>query len=136
MPVIGLGAKIEVDDGASNAFVEIVDVMNLTTPEPEMGSAESKRLNQAADKTIRMIPTMLSPGEFQFQYEFSAAKKSRLDTLLGAPKNFKITLISDGSPTTWVRTAPGFIKSNKLDQVEPDGIQTVTCVVTVSGPVS
>lgn len=133
MPVIGLGAKLEVDDGVASAFVEIDDIMNLQVPDDEFGSVESKRLNMDTDKTIRMLPTMANPGEFQFQYEFSGTKKDRLDALKGVEKNWKVTLPDDPSGT-WTKTVPGFVKSNKLDQVEPDQIETVTCVVTVSGP--
>lgn len=132
MPTIGLGAKLEVNDGASSAFVEIPALLNLTVPDPEFGAAESKLLSQASDKTIRMVPTMKTPGEFQFQYEFDGDVKDRLDDLLGVSKQWKPTLVDGVS--TWTKTVPGFLKSNKLDQVEPDQIQTVTAVVVVSGP--
>jgi hypothetical protein len=133
MPVIGLGAQLEVNDGALDAFVVIDDIMNLQIPDGEFGSTPSKLLNQSADKTIRYLPTMVEPGEFSFQYEFSGTKKDRLDTLKGVDKEWKVTLPDD--PTgTWTKTVPGFVKSNKQDPTEPDQIQTVTCVVCVSGP--
>ena len=82
------------------------------------------------------LAAMLDPGEFKFQYQFSASKKSRLDLCVGKQHTFVIVLQSDGSPSTWTRTAPGFIKSNRMDEVAPDEIQTVTATVVVTGPVS
>lgn len=133
MPVIGLGATLEVNDGVGDAFAEVEDIMNLQIPDDEFGSTESKRLNQSADKTIRVLPTMKTPGEFSFQYEFSGAKKDRLDALKGVSKEWRVTLPDDPSGT-WTKTVPGWVKSNKNDPTEPDQIQTVTCTVSVSGP--
>lgn len=133
MPVIGLGAKLEVNDGVGDAFAEVADIVNLTVPDKEFGVVESKRLNQSADKTIRKIPTMANPGQFTFQYEFNTTKKSRLDLLLGIEKQWKVTLKSDAGGD-WTRTVPGILTANKSDTVEPDAIQMVTCTVEVSGP--
>jgi hypothetical protein len=135
MPKIGLGAKIQVDDGAASAYVDIDDCVNLNVPDDEFGVVESKRLNLSSDKLIRKIVTMKDAGEFTFQYEFSAVKKIRLDALKGIEHNFKIILLSDGSTATWTATFPGIIRGNKIDQVEPDAIQMVTCTVVVSGPI-
>lgn len=135
MPCIGLGDKIQVDDGASNAFVDIDDVINLNIPDDEFGVVESKRLNQASDKLIRKVLTMKDAGEFTFQYEFSAIKKTRLDALKGTAKNFKIVLNSDGGTATWTATFPGSIRANKVEQVAPDEIKLATCTVVVTGPI-
>lgn len=132
MPVIGRGATLEVDDGASNAFVEIADIVNLTVPDVEVGVVESKRLNLAS-ATVVKLPALRNGGQFTFQYEFSQIKKTRLDALLGVQKNWKVTLPSDDG-TPWVRTAPGILTSNKSGQVDPDQIQMVTGTVEVSGP--
>lgn len=135
MPVIGLGDKIQVDDGAASAFVDIDDVVNLNVPDDEFGVVESKRLNQDTDKLIGKVLTMKDAGEFTFQYEFSAVKKARLDALRGTTKNFKIILISDGATTTWTATFPGAIRANKNEQVAPDEIKLATCTVVVMGPI-
>ncbi|HEY1191935.1 MAG TPA: hypothetical protein VGE74_30170 [Gemmata sp.] len=136
MPVIGLGDKIQVDDGNADAFVDIEDVVNLNVPDDEYAVVESKRLNLAADKQVRKVLTMKDAGEFTFQYEFSADKKSRLDALKGAAKNFKIILNSDGETATWTATFPGSIRSNKVEQVAPDEIKLATCTVVVTGPIA
>jgi hypothetical protein len=135
MPTIGLGAKIEINDGAASAFVVVDDLVNLQVPEAEFGTTDSKLLNQSSDKTIRKLVTMMDPGEFTFQYEFSAVKKARLDALKGVAKSYKITLLSDGATATYVVTAPGILRSNKMDQTEPDVIQMATATVVVTGPV-
>lgn len=136
MPQIGLGAVIQVNDGAASAYVAIDDLVNLNVPDDEFGVVESKRLNQSSDKLIRKVVTMKDAGEFSFQYEFSAVKKARLDALKGTEKGFKIILQSDGATATWTASFNGIIRSNKIDQVEPDQIQMTTCTVVVTGPIT
>lgn len=134
MPKIGLGATLTVNDGsggAGSAQAAILDIMNLTVPDAEVGVVESKRLNQS-DGYLAKLAAMKEPGQFQFQYEFSTGKKTRLDTLLGSDRVFVVTLPTD-TGSTWTRTVSGFIVSNKSDQVEPDQIQTVTCTVQCTG---
>lgn len=135
MPKIGLGAKVEVTDGSGGAgsdFGEVVDVVNLTVPDVEVGVVESKRLN-LSDRVIRKLAALKDPGQFQFQYEFSTGKKTRLDAIIGSDRRFKVTLPTD-TGSEWTRTVPGFIVSNRNDQVDPDGIMMVTCVIQVTGP--
>lgn len=134
MPCIGLGAKVEINDGASDAYVEVDDIVNLTVPEAEFGVVDSKRLNQASDKTMRKLVTMMDPGEFSFTYEFGAAKFLRLNTLKGTSKNFRITLPSDGVDDELVITVPGVVRANRMEQVEPDAIQQATATILVTGP--
>jgi hypothetical protein len=137
MPVLGLGATIFVNDGsggAGSASAEIVDVLNFTVPDYEVGVVESKRLNQS-DRVIRKLAAMREPGQFSFQYEFSTGKKTRLDALVGSDRVFVITVPTDVG-SAWTRTAPGFIVSNKIDSVVADGITTATCTIQVSAAVS
>lgn len=137
MPVIGLGASISVNDGsggAGSASAIIVDAVNLTVPDYEVGKVESKRLNLPNGVLVN-IAALTDPGEFSFQYEFSTGKKTRLDALIGSSRVFVISLPTDVG-SAWTRTQGGFIKSNKSDSVTPDGIQMVTCTVVCSGPSS
>lgn len=130
MSIIGLGVTIAVNDGsggaASSAGV-IVDVLNLTTSDPTVNVVESKRLNLTG-RLIGKIQALTDPGTFEFQYEYSAGKKERLDPLLGVTMAWTFTMTD-----SWVRTVPGFIVSNKMDKVEADAIQTCTCTVQVNG---
>lgn len=134
MPVIGLGATLAVNDGsggAGSASAIIVDIVNLTVPDADVGVVESKRLNQS-DRYLQKLAAMTDPGEFSFEYEFSTGKKTRLDALIGSSRVFVVTLPTD-TGTAWTRTTSGFIKSNKSGSVQPDGIQMVTCVVQCTG---
>lgn len=134
MPKIGLGAAITVNDGsggAGSAQGLILDILNLTVPDAEVGVLESKRLN-LPDSYLVKIAALKDPGQFQFQYEFSTGKKTRLDALLGSDRVFVVTLPTDVG-STWTRTVSGFVVSNKQDQVEPDQIQTATCTVQCTG---
>lgn len=137
MPKIGLGATISVNDGsggAGSASALILDVLTLTVADKEVQVLDSKRLN-LSDRVIPKTAGLEEPGTFQFTYEFSTGKKTRLDTLIGSDRSFVITLPTDVG-STWTRTAPGFIVSNKMDTVSAGEIQTCTCVVQVSGTVS
>lgn len=131
MPTIGLGATVAIDDGASSAYQVIPDVMHMTVPDPECGVAESKRLNLSG-YTMGKVATLLDPGQFTVTYEFSNTTKTRLDALVRVQHNFKVIL----PDSAWTRIAPGFIVSNKMDQVEADGIMTATVVIQVNGVVS
>jgi hypothetical protein len=134
MPKLGLGATLAVNDGSGSsgsASAIIVDIVNLTVPDREVQIVDSKRLNMA-DRLIGKLAGMDEPGTFQFQYEFSTGKKTRLDTLIGSDRVFVVTLPTD-TGSAWTRTVPGIITSNKSDQVEPDGIQMCTCTVQVTG---
>lgn len=134
---IGLGAKIEVNDGsggAGSAFGEVVDILDITPPDVEVGVVDRKPLN-LSDRTLRKKAALKDPGEFSFVYEFSKGKKDRLDALIGSDRAFKITML-DAGDGVWVKTFNGFIKSNKKGNVVSDGIITATCVVAVSGPAS
>lgn len=134
MPKIGLGATLAVNDGsggAGSASAIILDICNLTVPDVEVQMIDSKRLNMS-DRLIGKVAGMSEPGQFQFQYEFSTGKKTRLDTLIGSDRVFVLTLPTDVG-SAWTRTTPGVIVSNKSEQVEPDQIQMVTCTVQVTG---
>lgn len=132
---IGLGATVEINDGsggAGSAFGEVVDVVDMDVPDVEVGMVERKTLN-LSDRTLRKKAALKDPGEFSFVYEYSMGKKARLDALIGTDKSFKVTL-PDAGDGAYTKTWPGFIKSNKLNRVSPDGLMTATCVVTVTGP--
>lgn len=132
---IGLGATLEVDDGTLKAYVAVVDLLNLTPPDYETGTVESKRLNLTG-RTLVKKAALNDPGEFTFEYEHSAAKKARFDTLQdGTSYYWRVILpaTDDESGSTWKRVVPGFVKSNKVNQVQADGIMTVTCTVVVTG---
>lgn len=133
--IIGLGATVQVNDGsggAGSAYGDIVDVITLTIPDPEVGVVESKRLN-LSDRVIRKLAGLKEPGEMSFQYEYSKTKKDRLDALIGSDRSFKVNM-PDAGDGVYTKTIPGFIKANKIDPVTADGLTTATCTIAVSGP--
>lgn len=134
MPKIGLGAGVSVNDGEAGAQVDIEDVLNLTVPDDEIDVIERKPLKNANRKK-KKIPGLTEPGQFQFQYEFSKTKKARLDALKGVEgKEWVVTVPSDeDADEVQESTVSGFVVSNKMDQVEADQVQTVTCIVQVDG---
>jgi len=133
MPVIGLGAEVLVDDGASSAFVVIDGAVNLTVPDVEGSVVESKRLDLPGGLVVK-IPGLKNAGSFTFEYEFTTVRKTRLDALVNLAQNWKVNLPTIAGGTTWTRTVPGILTSNKSGQVQPGEIQMVTCTVEVSGP--
>lgn len=134
MPVIGLGATLAVNDGSGgsgSASAIILDILNMTVPDVEVGVVSSPRLN-LSNRVIPKLAALQEPGQFTFQYEFSTGKKTRLDALIGSDRVFVITLPTD-TGSAWTRTTPGFIVSNKSDSVQAGEIQTCTCTVQLSG---
>jgi hypothetical protein len=143
MSVIGYGAKIQINDGASAAFVDVDDVTQIDMPDEVWGTAESKRLNLPA-ALILSVPTLKKAGELKVTYENNKTTWDRINVLKtgGTPSDrpqnmsFKITIPNTpgASPATYTRTIPGFVIENKLDSVEADKIQTATFTVAINGP--
>ena len=134
MSWIGLGSKVEINDGASNAYVEITNVTSLGLPDIVLGMTESKRLN-ITNRTRQQVPTLLDRQTVQITYEFSTLEKDRLDGLRDAvtEKSFKFTIEQTGG-TDWV-SAPikGYVTANVVNPVVADEIVTCTATVTFSG---
>lgn len=130
MSQIGLGWKIQVDDGAANAFVDITAVTNLNVPsDGPFGTVESKRLD-ITNKTVTRVPTVKTPGSFSFTYEFDKTQFARLELIRGIEKNWKV---SSTDAVAWTRTAPGVLVEQKIEGVSADGIVQVACTVEVTG---
>lgn len=133
---IGLGTTLEVNDGVADAFAFVDNLVNIGVPDPETGVIERKLLG-LTQRTIRKKAALKDPGEFAFQYEYTPARKERFDALQDGEEyhwRFNVPPTDDAPSTHFIRVVPGFVKSNKLDQIVPDQIVTATCVVTVSGP--
>lgn len=131
MSTIGLGSTLEINDGAASAFVDVTNLVDIDPPDDVMGAAESKRLDLASD-TITAVPTVKNPGEFSFTYEYDDGTEfDRIDALKGVAKSFKFT--PNGGTA---KTVPGFVTSNKMNQVVADQIMTATTTVRVTGPAS
>lgn len=130
---IGLGWDLAVNDGASSAFVNIDQIIDLTAPDDgPYGMVESKTLDLSSNQVTRK-PTVKTPGNFTFTYEFDKTQYARLDALKGTEKSWKVSS-TDGTP--WTRTVPGVLTQQVISGVVADGIVAVQVTVEVSGAAS
>lgn len=132
--MIGVGWKVQVDDGVGSAFADIEKVTEVTPPEDGVvGMAESKTLDISGN-TVGRVPTVKTPTNFTFTYEHSKTRYERLEALRGSIKNWKVI---DTTPTTpWDIQVPGVLTSHVQQAVAADGIVLVTATVEVTGPAS
>jgi hypothetical protein len=128
---IGVGAQVEINDGASNAFAVWNDVLDIEPNDDAFNVQESKRLNITSRRVTKVLGVQ-TPGQLVVTYEFTKTEYTRIEALKTAmvAKSFKITL-PEGSPS-WTATFTGFITSNKIQQVSADGIMTVQATIEIS----
>lgn len=131
MSSVGYGATLELDDGASSAYVAIADLVDIDPPEETATVVSSKRLSLTGGVLTKTATGIRDPGTFTFTYELSAANKARLDLVKGVQKNWKFTLPSVGG--NYVKVVPGILTSNKIKAVTAEEIETATATVEVSG---
>ena len=130
MPQIGMGWKLEVNDGAAAAYAVIDAITDLTVPDDgPFGMAESKRLD-ITGKTVTRVVTVKTPGAFTFTYEFDKDQYVRLALLKGTVQNWRASSV-DATP--WTRVVPGTLTQQEISGVQADGIVSVACTVEVSG---
>jgi len=127
--VIGLGDKVEIDDGAANAYQLVPNLVDIDCPDPMLGAAVSKRLNSGG--VLTKVATVKDPGELKFTWEYDQATMTRLNNLKGTAKNFKVT-IKDPGNSDFVRICPGFIQHNKPSKIVADEIKEVETTVMLS----
>ena len=140
MSQIGLGTKVEINDGTASAFVAVSNFVHLKPPNEEVSKVDSKRLDLTA-RTLTYVQGLQVPGEFTYEYEFTSAEYARHEGLRrdgttnkSVPKSFKITIVEDTANT--VKTVPGFITKNEIGQISADEIVMATVTVCVTGPAS
>lgn len=130
---IGLGWDLAVNDGVADAFADILYIVDMDTPdEGAFGMVESKRLDLSG-KQVERIPTVKTPGDWTFTYEFDKTQYARLAALKGVAKNWKVSS-TDG--VAWTRTVPGVLLGQQVGRVTADGIVPVTVTVGASGAAS
>lgn len=127
---IGVGAQVQINDGASNAFQVWNDVLDIDVNDDTYNMQESKRLNITGRRVTKVLG-VCTPGQLQVTYEFTKTEYTRIQGLMDAQaaKQFQITL-PDGSPN-WTKTVTGYITSNKIQPVTADGIMTVQATIEV-----
>jgi hypothetical protein len=130
MSAIGYGSTLQINDGASSAFEDVDNLVDIDPPDEMWGDTQSKRLDLASQQ-LTYVKTLKDGGEFSFTYEFDSTAFARMEALKGADKSYKITPTGGSA-----RTVPGFLTKNKMNQIQADGIITVTATVRVTGPAS
>ena len=68
--ILALGMKLEVDDGASNAYAEVLNITKMTCPKTVVDEVKANYLNMGTF-LHRYLPGMEEPGEFPFEQEFA-----------------------------------------------------------------
>lgn len=136
MATLGWGGTIEINDGASNTFVAVPDVITIDPPAEVTGVVE-RRLLGLANRVITAKPGMKNPGEFTYSFEQTTEERNRHDTLRADQtiKNFKIT-VQDDDGSDLVKTYPGFITTVKTEALEDEKITVCAVTVRVTGAAS
>lgn len=131
---IGLGAKVEIDDGGSGggtglSFVEVGQLLAITPPAIKMGTAESKRINVAR---IRKIATIETGENFSYRVQFTNAGWARHEAIRSNKRRntYRITIPDDAGNT--IITVIGLIAENKTDSLEADKITEFEVMVEVA----
>lgn len=128
---IGYNSTLFLDDGGSNAYVQVFNIVSYDAGGPTLGTAESKRLD-LTNATLVEVATLLKPGDITWKQQFSNAGFTRNNTILLArsPKNVKTTTMDDSTGTVII--APGYLVENKHN-VESDKITELDVKWTVRG---
>lgn len=128
--MIGLGWKLQVNDGVADAYADINGITSLGIPDDgPVGMVEHKPLD-LANSTVTRSAALVTPGAFTFSYEFTKADYIRLAALKRVQKNWKVSS-TDGTP--WTRIVPGILSVQTLQPVVADGVVTVDVTVEVTG---
>jgi len=132
---IGFGSTLHVNDGASNAYVQVFNLNTFTPPSEKLNTVESKRLDTPGAVIVK-VPTMFDPGECSAKLQFSQAGFARFETPRKAKTkiNLKFTVVDDVSTTVVI--VPGYVTQNKADAVEPDKITEFEVMFAICGPAS
>lgn len=122
--MIGLGATLQVNDGAANAFASVTNLVTVVPPTDEQREVESKK---NASLVVR-YPTRDDPGILTFQAEYSRTEYNRLKALKGVEgKSYKITLANGDN-----FSVNGFLTKATLNGQDAETITAIDCSVRVT----
>lgn len=132
MAQLGFGTKIQVDDGASSAFVDLVEVTSITVPTGEDGRVEYSHLGQVGRGKL-YLPGLKEPGEVTVEQNATEAELVRLNTIKAAAttKNWKV-ILPDGATFTFA----GFISKMEVAADAGESIIKNRLSVAISGDVT
>lgn len=123
--VIGYGWKLQNDAAVANTYVDIADVISVTSPGLEVSKVDVSTITQAT-AVKQYIPGMREGGTLSFEVLWSAATYSSLMGFAGDVCNYRLKS-NEGSPTNYTWT--GFV--TKVGEMTVQGDGAVTCKVEV-----
>jgi hypothetical protein len=101
---IGYQAKLQINDGASSAFVDVADCMNFTLPKYVVDKVDVTTLGQSS-RVKSYIPGMVEPNQISVDAFWTPTSYSRVAGLRGVSKSFKATM----QDTSTTYTFTGYI---------------------------
>jgi hypothetical protein len=109
----------------SGSYTQIVNVKEISTPEPEWAAVNMSSLTDSCDvKAVGFVDNK----QFSFTVYHTSANKTLLDTTL--PGNMMTYKIEFSDSTGW--SMAGFLKSWKA-KADRNGAVTYDCTVEISG---
>lgn len=104
MAVIGFTAKLELNDGASNAFVVVDEATTITLPAQDVTTVETTYLGlPTPHKTY--TPGLTDSGTLGFECNYAATTYNRLQAVRGYLK-YTTQIPPSGTAVQWKVTAP------------------------------
>lgn len=128
MAAIGFGSKLEVDDGASSAFVAF-ETRQVSIPKADLEYIDASYLNMG-DRYRRYVAGLIAPGDMTFEVLYTKDDLTRLYALRATTKNYKITF-PDASTVTFA----GILQNAEMD-VTVDQVMVVKGSVRVTGAIT
>lgn len=147
--IIGFGATLDVNDGASNAYEDIPEVTMITLPDLSTTSVETTYLG-LSEPYKTFTPGLTDAGVLTFDCNWSSATYARMFALLGKLKH-STRIPPTGTDVNWRITSPdedasgsggaqtytfnGFL--TKIGQpIEIEGVMKMSCEVKISGEIT
>jgi hypothetical protein len=132
-PFLFDGATLEINDGASSAYVEVTGVLTMTPPEEELGARDTTALDSTAGSRTKAPNSRSDPGTWQFTLWNSSTEKERLITLRAnkTEKDYKVTW-----PNGDIDVIPSFINKVSSGEMGIEDQAKLTVSLTVTGAVT
>jgi hypothetical protein len=132
-PFLFDGATLEINDGASSAYVAVTGVLTMTPPEEELGGYDSTALDSTAGSRTKEPLSRSDPGTWAFTLWNSSVEKERLVELREnrTKKNFRITW-----PNGDIDIVPSFINKVSSGEMGIEDPSKLTVNLTVTGAVT
>ena len=135
-PNFGEGTTLEVNDGASSAFVAVVGAGNIEPPDEEFPAITRKLLS--ATDYLRKAVGVPDAGNFSFEYEATDVEYARIRALKNVEKSYRVTYV-DGLRLAFtaklLTNKPNAVAAgNEIQSVKAMGV--LTSLITVSDTIA